>query len=80
MKQAWQQLSTDLGQADRVPFAGEVDVPTLTALYEACDVFVLPSVTRAEAFGMVQVEAMAHRKPVISTRLPLYASGSVTTS
>jgi rhamnosyl/mannosyltransferase len=58
-----------LGIAARTFFLGSVDDETVSAWYGACDLFVLPSVTRAEAFGLVQLEAMARRKPVISTRL-----------
>ena len=58
------------GISDRVVFAGEVDDDELLALYLACDMFVLPSVTHAEAFGMVQLEAMACGRPVICTNLP----------
>jgi rhamnosyl/mannosyltransferase len=62
-----QAASRDLG--DRVKFLGEVDDTELAALYRACDVFVLPSTTRQEAFGVVQIEAMARGKPVVSTDL-----------
>lgn len=58
-----------LGVAHRVHFVGMVPPDQLPAYYQACDVFCLPSVTAAEAFGIVQVEAMASGKPVVSTRL-----------
>jgi rhamnosyl/mannosyltransferase len=54
----------------RVEFVGEIDDSDLAAHYHACDVFVLPSVERSEAFGLVQVEAMACAKPVVSTSIP----------
>lgn len=69
-RQVLEALARECGVADRVRFAGAVPDQDVVALYHACDVFVLPSVTRAEAFGMVQLEAMACGKPVVSTDLP----------
>lgn len=57
------------GVSGRVRFLGSVNDDELAALYRACNVFVLPSVTRQEAFGVVQLEAMAAGKPVVSTDL-----------
>ena len=64
------QTAEALGLGERVRFLGAVSDADLVALYHACDVLALPSVTRAEAFGMVQIEAMACGKPVVSTNLP----------
>ena len=58
------------GLNGRVTFTGEVPDAELRRLMQACAVLVLPSVTRAEAFGYVQLEAMAAGKPVISTDVP----------
>jgi glycosyltransferase involved in cell wall biosynthesis len=67
---AWEQLARELGLNGRVTFTGEVGDGELRRLMQACDALVLPSVTRAEAFGYVQLEAMATGKPVISTDVP----------
>lgn len=55
--------------SERVRFAGDADNAELAVLYATCDMLVLPSVTRAEAFGMVQLEAMSFGKAVVSTDL-----------
>ena len=67
---ALRNLAQEKGIANRVEFLGQVSDQDLVAYYHACDVFVLPSITNAEMFGVVQLEAMACRKPVISTNLP----------
>jgi lipopolysaccharide/colanic/teichoic acid biosynthesis glycosyltransferase len=63
-----QQAST-FGVADRVFFLGSLSEETLARWYQHCELLALPSTTRAEAFGLVQLEAMARGKPVVSTRI-----------
>jgi len=70
MREAWNRHAQSVATQARVLFVGEVPEPELRAWMQACDALVLPSVTRAEAFGLVQLEAMAAGKPVISTDLP----------
>jgi rhamnosyl/mannosyltransferase len=70
MRAAWEALARELGVDGHVRFAGEVPDGELRRLMETCAVAVLPSVTRAEAFGYVQLEAMACAKPIVSTDVP----------
>lgn len=59
--------AADLKLEDVVFTAAEED--DIPEYYAACDIFVLPSVTRQEAFGIVLLEAMSSGKPVISTNI-----------
>lgn len=53
----------------QVTFLGDLPAADLIACYHAAEVFVLPSVARSEAFGIVQLEAMACGRPVVNTRI-----------
>lgn len=54
----------------KVLLAGPVESGALSALYGWSSVVCMPSVTAAEMYGMVQVEAMAFGKPIVSTSIP----------
>lgn len=69
MERQWQALAQELSLGDKVAFLGEVSDDDLPLYYHACDLFVLPASHRSEAFGVVQIEAMACGKPVICTEL-----------
>ena len=58
-----------LGIEARVTFAGEIHQSQIPAWYRAADVFAFPSTARSEAFGIVQLEAMASGLPVVNTQL-----------
>lgn len=70
MESELKKMASDLGLMNRVRFLGDVSIEELYKEYEECDVFILPSILRSEAFGLVQIEAMAFGKPVINTKLP----------
>jgi rhamnosyl/mannosyltransferase len=57
-RRVYEQTAARLG-ADNVRFLGRVPDDVLQAEYAASDVVVLPSVTQAEAFGLVVLEGMA---------------------
>lgn len=58
------------GLGKSVHFLGVLSDEDLKAAFADCDFFVLPSVANSEAFGIVQLEAMIYKKPVINTNLP----------
>lgn len=63
-------LARTLGVATRVRFLGKVSHEALPWAYAACDVAVLPSVSRLEAFGIAALEAMASERPVVVSDIP----------
>lgn len=51
----------------KVVLEGYLPQEQLPSYFAACDVFVLSSVMKTEAFGIVQIEAMSLGKPVVAT-------------
>ncbi len=69
MREAWQNLAQAEGLVDKVFFLGDASERESLAARYAAELFVLPSTNRAEALGIVQLEAMACGMPVVCTEL-----------
>jgi glycosyltransferase involved in cell wall biosynthesis len=63
-------LILELGVADRVFLEGELSDADCLARYQTAQLMCVPSRERTEAFGLVALEAMAHRLPVLASKLP----------
>ncbi len=63
-------LAVELGLGERLRLLGRVDDAALAQAYADCDVFCLPSLDRAESFGLVLLEAMRAGRAVVASRIP----------
>lgn len=62
-------LSNELGVSERVTFIGRTEPSEIKAHLYAAQVLAFPSIDPAEAFGLVQLEAMATGLPIVNTSL-----------
>ena len=62
-----EELADSLKIRKRVEFLGEQGRAQVAKLLHCCEIFVLPS--RSEPFGIVIIEALACKKPVIATKV-----------
>jgi len=70
LESALKQYSVENGLCNRVVFLGRIPNEHLGAYYSASHCFVLPSIERSEAFGVVLIEALSFSKPLITTAIP----------
>lgn len=70
LMESYQQQVALLGLTRKIKFLGRLDEETLIRTYRTSDIFILPSINRHEAFGLVLTEAMACGVPVIASNLP----------
>ncbi|MCZ8516468.1 glycosyltransferase family 4 protein [Paenibacillus filicis] len=66
LREALEQLATQLGLGAKVRFLGRVTNEDLVRWYQAADLSIVPTLT-LEGFGLVTVEALACGTPVIGT-------------
>lgn len=68
-RHALERVAEVVGNRNRTVFVGEIPDHERAAYYHAADLFVLPSTSRAEAFGIATLEALACGTPAVTTDL-----------
>lgn len=58
------------GLDGKVHLPGHIQDGLLASYFQACDVFCMPSIVRAEAYGVAILEAMVMGKPVVASDIP----------
>tara|TARA_Y100000768_G_scaffold388280_1_gene383261 strand:- start:2343 stop:3467 length:1125 start_codon:yes stop_codon:yes gene_type:complete len=53
----------------KVKLLGRISDKDLASYYQLADIFCLPSISKAEAFGIVQIEAMQFKVPVVASMI-----------
>lgn len=70
LRSSYEEEAKRLAIDRRTHFLGRVDDATVIDAYRSADVFAFPSTNRAEAFGLVALEAQACGLPVVASDLP----------
>jgi glycosyltransferase involved in cell wall biosynthesis len=58
------------GLTERIDFVGRIPAEDIPGYFAAASVFCLSSIVRAEAYGVVLLEAMAMGRPIVTTDIP----------
>lgn len=69
LKESFEEYIKECKLEEKVVLLGRISDEDLNAYYQACDIYLFPSIMPSEAFGIVQIEAMKHSKPIINTWL-----------
>lgn len=70
LQQKFKEQSISLGIENNIIFAGSVSYNDLPEYYSFADLFVLPSIDKSEAFGIVSAESLACGTPILVANLP----------
>jgi glycosyltransferase involved in cell wall biosynthesis len=70
LEEYYKNITKGLGLSRNIIFINDADDRKLVELYRRANLFVLPSINSAEAFGLVILEAMSCGLPIIASNLP----------